>query len=76
MTQITEKMTEHETGDGFTLVTNSHYRAFAMAEKMAFAGYSIQLSGVKGGDWSVVVTESDRAKNISAMIMERNQGDG
>lgn len=59
---ITEKMTEHETGDGFTLVTNSHYSAFAMAEKMAFAGYSVHLSGIKGGDWTVVVTESSRAK--------------
>lgn len=65
MTKITEKMTEHETGDGFTLVTNSHYSAFAMAEKMAFAGYSIQLSGIKGGDWTVVVTECERAKELS-----------
>lgn len=68
MTQITEKMTEHETGDGFTLVANSHYRAFAMAEKMAFAGYSVQLSGFKGGDWTVVVTESDRALTLSRSI--------
>lgn len=68
MTQITEKMTEHETGDGFTLVTNSHYRAFAMAEKMAFSGYSVQLSGVKGDDWTVVVTESDRALTLSRSI--------
>lgn len=68
MTQITEKMTEHETGDGFTLVTNSHYRAFAMAEKMAFSGYSIRLSGIKGGDWTVVVTESDKALALSELI--------
>ena len=68
MTQITEKMTEHETGDGFTLVTNSHYRAFAMAEKMAFSGYSIQLSGFKGGEWTVIVTECERTRTISLSL--------
>jgi len=71
VTKITEKMAEHETGDGFTLVTNSHYSAFAMAEKMALAGYSVQLSGIKGGDWTVVVTECERAKELSHALTSK-----
>lgn len=56
---ITEVLREHEDGTGFTLTTQDAASAFAMAEKMAFSGndYSIKLSGVKGGEWVVVVTE-------------------
>lgn len=71
MTQITEKMTEHETGDGFTLVTNSRYNAFALAEKMAFAGYSVHLSGVINSDWTVVVTECERTKELSHALTSK-----
>jgi hypothetical protein len=56
---ITEILREHEDGTGFTLTTLDPNSAFAMAEKMAFSGnrYSIKLSGVKGGEWVVVVDE-------------------
>lgn len=56
---ITEVLREHEDGTGFTLTTQDAASAFAMAEKMAFSGnrYSIKLSGVKGGEWVVVVDE-------------------
>lgn len=56
---ITEVLREHEDGTGFTLTTLDPKSAFAMAEKMAFSGnrYSIKLSGVKGGEWVVVVDE-------------------
>lgn len=54
-----ETLREHESGNGFTLTTLDPKSAFEMAEKMVFSGknYSIQLSGVKGGKWVVVVTE-------------------
>lgn len=54
-----EVLREHEDGTGFTLTTLDPKSAFAMAEKMAFSGndYSIKLSGQKGGEWVVVVTE-------------------
>lgn len=56
---ITEVLREHEDGTGFTLTTQDAASAFAMAEKMAFSGndYSIKLSGVKGGEWVVIVDE-------------------
>lgn len=56
---ITEILREHEDCTGFTLTTQDAASAFAMAEKMAFSNknYSIKLSGVKGGEWVVVVTE-------------------
>lgn len=54
-----EILREHESGDGFTFTTQDPKSAFAMAEKMVFSGkrYAISLSGVKGGEWTVVVTE-------------------
>lgn len=60
--KFTETLREHESGNGFTLTTLDAGSAFAMAEKMAFSGinYSIQLSGVKGGDWVVIVTEIEK----------------
>lgn len=54
-----ETLRENADGTGFTLTTIDPKSAFAMAEKMAFSGkdYSIKLSGVKGGEWVVVVEE-------------------
>lgn len=54
-----ETLREHEAGNGFTLTTDNPSSAFHTAEKMIFSGkkYSIQLSGVKGGEWTLVVTE-------------------
>lgn len=51
---------ENEESTGFRMVTSKPREAFEMAEKMAFAGYRVSLSGVKGELWTVVVTETDQ----------------
>lgn len=56
---FTETLRTNETDTGFTMLTNDSSSAFAMAEKMAFAGYKVKLSGVKGGEWEVIVSETD-----------------
>lgn len=55
---FTETLREHETGGGFTLTTTVAMSAFQMAEKMAFAGYSVKLSKEPEGDWVVVATKT------------------
>lgn len=63
---ITETLREHEDGTGFTLTTLDPKSAFSMAEKMVFSGnrYSIKLSGVKGGEWVVVVDDVTPCKQL------------
>lgn len=50
---------ENQESTGFTMLTADCSQAFKMAEKMAFSGYRVSLSGVKGGPWTVIVTETN-----------------
>jgi len=61
---------ENEDSTGFTVVTNDPAQAFEMAERMAFSGYRVNLSGVKGKLWTVVVTETKEV-NQHAVQQER-----
>lgn len=54
-------LNENQESTGFTMLTTDPREAFKMAEKMAFAGYSVKLSGVKGALWTVVVTETEQS---------------
>lgn len=54
-----EVMRQHEDGEGCTLTTNIALSAFHLAERMAFAGYSVKLSKEPGGDWVVVATKTN-----------------
>lgn len=53
-------LNENQESTGFTMLTTDSREAFKMAEKMAFAGYRVNLSGVKGELWTVVVTETEQ----------------
>lgn len=53
-----EVMRQHEDGEGCTLTTNVSANAFHLAERMAFAGYSVKLSKDPGGDWVVIATKA------------------